>query len=86
MPLGFEVDETGLSWTEAPYARQDMPARCAAEEAIRIALQRQPMRYTDLRVALGEQGLSETSLRRVLREVAVKGKDGRWGLVCTSAD
>ena len=74
------MDESGLSWTEAPYARQDMPARCAAEEAIRIALQRQPMRFTDLQRELEEQGISKRTMLRALKEVATKGNDGRWGL------
>ena len=85
-PLGFDLGEAGLEWTDAPFAGRNMPARSTATEVLKMALQGGPMRYSELKDILAERDISATTLKRVLRDMkqaqeVTQGQDGRWGLV-----
>ncbi|MEN6548455.1 MAG: AAA family ATPase [Armatimonadia bacterium] len=91
-PLGFdlvpvtpEADACNVVWTAAPHSEAIMPQRTAAQEAIQIALQAGPLRYSELEASLRERGISEATLRRAIKSVAIKTPDGRWSLVSMAA-
>jgi hypothetical protein len=79
-PLGFDLDGETVIWTTPPRRGRDMPVRVAAAEAVKIALAQMPLPYTELAVATTGLGIAQTTMRRVLNDVAVKGTDGRWAL------
>lgn len=83
-PLGFDWHEGRIDWTDAPRAKRSIGALEAAKEAITLTLQAGPKHYAELKLKMGEDGYSERTMNRAIKElenVIVKGQDGRWGLL-----
>lgn len=85
-PLGFEIGDSGIVWTEPEFRRRATPKADAARKAVREALQRAPLSHKDLHAALDLAGVARRTgdealtLMRELGQITV-GADGRYGLV-----
>lgn len=79
-PFGFQINDGGLEFGDAPEEPKAPTAVDRAIEFLRVELREKPKRFGELLEAAEAEGISKDSLYRARRALKVVSTNGFWGL------
>lgn len=82
-PIGFKIQESGLTFVDAPQPAKVLSSVERCEEIVRTMLADGPVPAKEIEAAIAAEGISESSLKKVKEKLGIRstkkgGPKGHW--------